>query len=32
MKLYIVVLKSLSAGLKCAQACHAMHAFIAAHP
>lgn len=32
MKLYIVVSNSLSAGLKCAQACHAMHAFTLAHP
>jgi peptidyl-tRNA hydrolase len=27
MKLYVVVGKALSAGLKAAQACHAMHAF-----
>ncbi len=32
MKLYIVVLKSLSAGLKAAQACHAMFAFTQAYP
>lgn len=32
MKLYIVVLKSLSVGLKAAQACHAMHAFTLAYP
>lgn len=31
-KLYIVVLRSLSTGLKAAQACHAMRAFIAAYP
>jgi hypothetical protein len=32
VKLYIVVLKSLSTGLKCAQACHALHAFTRAYP
>lgn len=32
MKLYIVVLRSLSTGLKCAQACHALHAFTHAYP
>lgn len=32
MKLYIIVLKSLSVGLKCAQACHAMHAFTRQFP
>ena len=32
MKLYIIVLKSLSSGLKAAQACHAMFAFTQAYP
>jgi len=32
MKLYIIVQKALSTGLKCAQACHAMHAFTQAYP
>lgn len=32
MKLYIIVKQSLSTGLKCAQACHAMHAFTQAYP
>lgn len=32
MKLYIIVLRSLSTGLKCAQACHAMHAFTSTYP
>ena len=32
MKLYIIVKKTLSAGLKAAQACHAMHAFTQAYP
>ena len=31
-KLYIIVLKSLSSGLKAAQACHAITAFTFAHP
>lgn len=32
MKLYIVVSTALSVGLKCAQACHALRAFIEAYP
>jgi hypothetical protein len=32
MKLYIIVLASLRAGLKAAQACHALRAFVAEHP
>ena len=32
MKLYLIVMRSLSAGMKAAQACHAMHAFTQAHP
>jgi len=32
LKIYIVVLRSLSVGLKCAQACHALRAFIEAYP
>ena len=32
MKLYIIVLKTLSSGLKCAQACHALRAFTQAYP
>ena len=32
MKLYLVVLRSMSAGLKAAQACHALHAFTSAYP
>lgn len=32
MKLYIVVARALSAGLKIAQACHALRAFTAEHP
>ena len=32
MKLYIIVSRALSTGLKCAQACHAMHAFTLAYP
>lgn len=31
-KLYIIVLKSLSTGLKAAQACHALHAFTQTYP
>lgn len=31
-KLYVIVRSTLSAGLKAAQACHAMHAFIRNHP
>ena len=31
-KLYIIVLASLSAGLKAAQACHAMRAFVGEYP
>lgn len=31
-KLYIVVLRSLSTGLKCAQACHALRAFVGEYP
>lgn len=32
MKLYLVVLKSLSTGMKAAQACHAMFAFTQTYP
>lgn len=32
MKLYIVVRSDLPAGAQCAQACHALRAFVAAHP
>lgn len=31
-RMYVVVLRSLSAGMKAAQACHAMTAFTFAHP
>lgn len=31
-KLYVIVLATLSAGLKAAQACHALHAFTQTHP
>ncbi len=32
MKLYIIVSKTLSVGLKCAQACHALRLFGASYP
>ena len=32
MKLFIIVLPSLSTGMKCAQSVHAMHAFTHEHP
>lgn len=32
MKLYLVVQAALSNGMKCAQACHALHAFTRAFP